>query len=526
MKRRWLNSTALSVLILLTACEVGPDYAPPSVDAPPAYKEIGKWQPANPEEGIDRGSWWSIYKDPVLDNLEKQVEISNQNLVAAEAAWRAARAQVGESRATLFPTVSTNSSGTRNGGGSFKNGPITTYNLSAGTNWVPDLWGRIRRTIESDIANAQASAADLALARLSAQAELATDYFSLRGQDELKYLLDATIAADKRALKIVQNQYNAGIVAQADVLTAKTQLENVQAQDINTGVLRTQLEHAIAVLVGKPPAEVAIVPAPLAEKVPVVPAGVPSALLERRPDIAASERLMAAANAQVGVAISAWFPDLTLSASYGYTGVQLGSLISAPNSLWSFGPAIAETLLDWGARQAKIEQTEATYDETVATYRQTVLTGFQQVEDQLSALRVLQDQAKVEKQVVTDARKAEQLVLNQYKAGTVPYSSVLTAQTARLSNEQIALTVRQNRFIASVSLIEALGGGWDVSQLPTGDGELPPKPNTETKPVSEVQPAPNPQPVPGDQSNDSDNATPSGTTSNINPANAGYSSFR
>jgi len=465
MMRLFFKFLLLAGTVALAACEVGPDYKPPAVEAPPAYKESGDWQPADPKDAINRGAWWSVYNDPVLDGFEKQVDISNQNLKAAEAAYRQARAVVEESRAQLFPTATLNASGTRTGGGSVKGGPVNAYNVSAGASWVPDLWGRIRRTIESNLASAQASAADLASARLSAQAALASDYFALRAQDDLKVLLDITVAADQRALKIVQNQYNAGIIAKGDVLTAQTQLESVQAQAINVGLLRAQLEHAIAVLMGKPPAEVTIAPAPLAKEVPVPPVGVPSALLERRPDIASAERQMAAANAQIGVVTAAWYPNLTLSASYGYAGPVIGSLIQAPNSLWSFGPALAETIFDAGSRSSQIEAAKANYDQAVATYRQTVLTGFQQVEDQLASLRILEQQAAAEDKVVADAHKAEELVLNQYKAGTVPYSSVITAQITTLSNEQTALGVRSNRFAASVALIEAVGGGWDTSQL-------------------------------------------------------------
>jgi NodT family efflux transporter outer membrane factor (OMF) lipoprotein len=502
MKRITAQFFSFAATLTLAACMVGPDYKPPQVEAPTAYKEAGNWLPAKPNDAIDRGAWWSIYNDPVLDGFEKQIDISNQNLKAAEAQWREARAVVEESRAQLFPTISTSGSGTREGGGTVKGGPVNIYDLSAGASWVPDLWGRIRRTIESDIANAQASAADLALARLSAQAELATDYFTMRAQDELKYLLDTTAANDRKALKIVKNQYEVGVAAKADVLTAQTQLESVEAQAINAGVLRAQLEHAIAVLTGKPPAEVTIAAQPLAQKIPVVPTGVPSELLERRPDIAASERQMGAANAQIGVAIAAYFPDLTLSASYGFTGNMLSHLIQAPNSLWSFGPSLAETVFDAGLRDAQVEAARATYDQNVATYRQTVLTGFQQVEDQLAALRILEQQAKVEKQVVADAHKSEELVLNQYKAGTVPYSSVLTAQITTLGNEQTSLTVRENRFIASVALIEALGGGWDVSQLGSSDAPAPPPPDTKETPVATPT---------------TTEATPH-TISNINPA--------
>jgi NodT family efflux transporter outer membrane factor (OMF) lipoprotein len=479
----WLSKkTVLVICSLLTACEVGPDYSPPPVEAPKAYKETGNWAPAKPNDAVNRGPWWSIYDDPVLDNLEQQIDISNQNLKAAEAAYRNARALIDESRSQLFPTVDLNGSGTRSGGGSKQSPTVTAYNQSVGASWVPDLWGRIRRQVESDVANAQVSEADLALARLSAQSDLATDYFGLRAQDELRKLLNDTVAKDRKALQIVKNQYDAGIVAKADVLTAQTQLENVQAQAINSEVLRAQLEHAIAVLIGKPPAAVTLAVAPLAQKIPAPTAGLPSELLERRPDIAASERQVAVANAQIGVAVSAWFPTLTLSGSYGSSAVQLANLFAAPYTLWSFGPALAETVFDAGLREAQIEAAHATYDQTVANYRQTVLTGFQQVEDELSTLRILSEQAKIEKQVVADARKSEQLTLNQYKEGTVPYSSVLTAQIATLTNEQTALTVRQNRFTASVALVEALGGGWTTSQLTTND-----QPKVEPSPVTEPQ---------------------------------------
>jgi len=469
--------TALGAFALLAACEVGPDYVSPEVEAPAAYKEAsapdasqnvtdkGDWHPAKPDDAADRGAWWSVYNDAALGGLEKQVDISNQNLKASAAAYRQARALVEEARAGLFPAATVGVGENRQGGGASIGGAKNIYTASVGASWVPDLWGRVRRTIESNIANAQASAADLASARLAAQSALAADYFALRAQDELKDLLDATVEDDQKALQIVQNQYDQGVAAKADLLAAQTQLEAVQAGAINVGVSRAQLEHAIAVLTGKPPAELTIPPAPLAKEVPEAPSGLPSALLERRPDIAAAERLAASANAQIGVAISAWYPDLTLTASYGYTGPSLGNLLTQPNSLWAFGPQIAETIFDAGLREAQVEAAKAVYDQEVATYRQTVLTGFQQVEDQLAALRILAQQQQAEEQTVADAHKTEELVLNQYKEGTVPYSSVLTAQTTTLTAEQAALTVRASRFNASVVLIEALGGGWDVSQI-------------------------------------------------------------
>ncbi len=455
-----------SCLLLLTACAVGPDYERPTVETPEAYKEAGDWQKAEPADAVDRGAWWNVYKDPILDDLEKQIDISNQNLKAAEAAYRAATATADETRSSLFPTISLNGSGIRNGNGQAGTKPSTTYNLSSSASWTVDVWGKIRRTLESDEANAEASAADLAAARLSAQAELATDYFDLRMQDELKRLLIATADADRKILKITSNQYEAGIVSQADKLSAETQLQSVEADAINTDVTRNKLEHAIAVLTGKPPAAFSL---PLDTKktyrIPNIPAEVPSLILQRRPDVASSERAVMAANAEIGVAESAWFPNLTLSGSYGYQNSVLGKLVQASTSLWSFGPSIAETLIDFGAREAAVERAGALYDESVANYRQTTLTAFQQVEDNLSALRVLAAQAKAVDAAVSSARKSEQIALNQYKEGIVPFNNVLTAEAVRLGNEQTALTTHKSRLEASIALIQAMGGGWDAAPL-------------------------------------------------------------
>lgn len=465
---------------LLSACTVGPDYKRPPAIVPAAYKEQDGWKPSEPRDAVNRGSWWSIYKDPVLDELEKQIDISNQNLKASEAAFREARAVVQEARAAFFPTLTLNGSAQRTGRGGGSASAVSTtggtssrassqtlYSLTLGASWELDVWGRIRRTVESDVAAAQVSAADLALARLSAQAALATDYFDLRVEDELKRLLDDTVAAYARSLQITQNQYAAGTVGKSDVVQAETLLKSTQAQAINVGVARAQLEHAIAILVGKPPADFTVVPAPLATEVPEIPAGVPSALLERRPDIAAAERQMAAANAQIGVAIAAFFPSVTLTGSYGYTGQVLGKLIQAPNSVWSVGPQLAETLFDAGARGAAVDQARAIYDQDIALYRQTVLTSFQQVEDNLAALRIEAEQAAVQEETVRLAQEATRLTLNQYRAGTIAYTTVITAQATELSSEETALTIRENRLTASVALIQALGGGWDSSQLPT-----------------------------------------------------------
>jgi NodT family efflux transporter outer membrane factor (OMF) lipoprotein len=460
--RRFFLLTA-SVLSL-SACAVGPDYERPALDTPDSFKEAGAWQKAEPSDAIDRGAWWSVYQDPILDDLEKQVLVSNQNLKAAEAAYRAAVAAADQTRATLFPTVDVSGSGTKSGKAG--RGQPTSYNVSANASWTVDVWGRIRRSVEADDANAEASAADLASAMLSAQAQLATAYFDIRMQDELKKLLDSTVEADKKILQITTNQYQAGITSKADVLAAQTQLESLQAQAINADVSRATLEHAIAVLTGKAPAGFFLPPDTSKHyRIPNIPAEMPSVLLQRRPDIASAERVVIAANAEVGVAEGAWFPNITLSASFGYAATMLGKLAQASTSLWSFGPTIAETIFDAGARAAAVEQAEATYDESVANYRQITLTAFQQVEDNLSTLRILGEQSKAQSSAVANARKSEQLTLNQYKEGIVPFNTVLTAETVRLSNEQSELSVQRSRLEASVALIQALGGGWDVGRL-------------------------------------------------------------
>jgi NodT family efflux transporter outer membrane factor (OMF) lipoprotein len=343
---------------------------------------------------------------------------------------------------------------------------ITTFNAGASANWTLDVWGQIRRTVESDKASAQASAAALAAARLSAQSTLATDYFELRAQDQLQKLLDDTVVAEQLSLKITESRYRFGVAAKADVVSAEAQLLSSQAQQINAKIQRALLEHAVAVLIGQQPAEFSVSPVAMRTDVPTVPAGVPSELLERRPDVAQAERKMAAANAQIGVATAAFFPSLTLSGSDQYSNTMLSHLISLPNRAWSLGPSLAETLIDGGARRAQVAQARAAYNANVAAYRQTVLAGFQQVEDQIATLRILEQQAVVEELAVKAAREAEALTLNQYKAGTVPYSSVITAQTTRLAAEETALTVLSSRLQASVALIEALGGGWNSSQMP------------------------------------------------------------
>ena len=467
----------MAMAAALAACEVGPDYERPEAATPGSYKEIDGWKPSEPGDLADRGPWWSIYKDPQLDRLEAQVDISNQNLKAAEAAFREASAIVAEARAGLFPTVSVAASAQRSGqgAGASTSGNIVSrggrvqnqFNATASASWELDVWGRIRRTIESDVASAQASAADLAAARLSAQALLATDYLELRIADELKRLLDDTTVAFARTLQITINRYQGGIAARSDVASARAQYESTRAQAINFGVQRAAFEHAIAVLIGKPPADLTIAAVKLTPIIPVTPPGLPSTLLERRPDIAAAERRVAAANAQIGVAVAAYFPALTLSASYGVVSTAIDTLFRAANGVWSFGPALAQTVFDAGLRGAQVEAARAFYDQNVADYRQTVLAAFQQVEDELAALRILEQQAAVQDAAVAAAQEAEALIFNQYTAGTVAYTSVITAQTVALGNRQTALTILQNRLVASVTLLQALGGGWGAAQLPS-----------------------------------------------------------
>ncbi len=463
---------AFALLALLAACEAGPDYHRPAVTTPAAYKEAQTWQQAVPQAAQNRGPWWSVFQDPTLDRLERRVAISNQTLKADEAAYRQAAAIVAEAQAGYFPTLGLSGGaersgqGTRSGvaaGGGRVQNQIT---LSANASWEPDLWGSIRRTVESEVANAQASAADLASAELSAQAAVASDYFSLASADEMKRLLDSTVADYRQSLQITRNTVAAGTASSADVAAAETQLETTRAQAIAVGVARAADEHAIAVLTGVPPAFFSLPPTPLATNMPMIPVGMPSTLLQRRPDVAAAERQMAAANAGIGVAEAAYYPNITLAASYGFAGAALGGLFQASNAVWSVGPELAATLFDGGLRHARVVAAQAGYDNAVATYRQTVLTAFEQVEDELAALRILAQEALVEDGAVAAAKTSERLTLNQYRAGIVAYTSVITAQTAALGDEETALNIRQSRLIAGVSLIEALGGGWNFSRLP------------------------------------------------------------
>ncbi len=467
---------AVGASVCLISCTVGPDYQRPTVTAPASFKEAAGWKAGTPRDGDDRGPWWSVYRDPVLDHLERQISIDNQTLKASEAAYREALAAVLAGQAAFYPTIGVTPSALGHsgsnggvGGHTSQAPPDVQYGLSGSLSWELDVWGRIRRTVEAETASAEASAGDLASARLSAQAALASDYFELRNQDALKRLLDQSAAAYADSLRITENQYKSGVVSRADVAQAETQLKSTQAQAVNVGVLRAQLEHAIAVLSGQPPASFSLSPSIVAMAVPVIPVRVPSALLERRPDIAAAERRVASANANIGVAVAAYYPSLTLSASLDDTSTTLGTLFQAANRVWSVGPQLAGTVFDGGLRSADVDEARASYDQAVATYRQTVLTGFQQVEDQLAALNTLAQQAEIQAEAVKSAQDAERLILNQYRAGTVAYTSVITAQTTALSNEQTALTIFQNRLAASVALIQALGGGWEGEPRNTGE---------------------------------------------------------
>ncbi len=477
MNVRWIALLTISgVLTLCAACTVGPKYMRPPVASPPAYKELKDWKVATPQDATLRGAWWEIFHDPLLSTLEVQVSLSNQTLAAAEAQVRQARAAVQAARASYFPSLSVGIGVTRlrqltiGGQGLSTAQTLTEYSLPLDASWEPDLWGRIRRTVESQQATAQASAADLESARLSAQATLAQSYFTLRELDAQRQLLDATVAADQKALQLTQNQYASGVASRADVVQAETQLKTVQAQAIDVGVQRTQLEHAIAALIGTSASTFSLPVAPLAAVPPPIPVGVPSELLERRPDIAAAERQIAAANAQIGVAQAAFYPTLTLGASGGFESSRFSDWLSWPSRLWAIGPAISETVFDGGLRRAEVMQARAAYDATVASYRQAVLAAFQAVEDNLAALRILEDEARVQDEAVKAARESVVLTTNQYKAGTVSYLNVIVAQTAALANESTAVAIQGRRMVASVLLIEALGGGWNASAISSAAG--------------------------------------------------------
>ena len=455
MNIRWIAIAACSAVT--AACAVGPNYHRPAVDVGRRYAEAQGWKPSTPGR-IESAAWWRIYRDPVLDGLERRLGTSSPTVASAEAAVAQARALVREARAGLWPTVTASFGRNRT---TTIAGSHTLNSAGLAGSWDIDLWGRTRRAVEGSAASAEAAAAALAATRLSLQAELATDYFALRAQDRLVALLADTVAADRQALAITESRYRYGVAAEADVVSARTQLLASESQQVNAGVQRALLVHAIAVLLGMPPSRFSVAPAPLTAVVPVVPAGVPSALLERRPDVAEAERRVAAANAQIGVARAAFFPALQLTGSVDYASSVLATLIRASNQVWAFGPQVAQTVFAGGLLRAQAAAARAAYDASVADYRQTVLSAVQQVEDDLATLRILQRQASIARSTVEQAQQAQALTLDQYKAGVVPYSSVITAQTTTLASRETALNVRLNRLTASVSLIAALGGGWD-----------------------------------------------------------------
>jgi NodT family efflux transporter outer membrane factor (OMF) lipoprotein len=469
---------AFAAAALMSACAVGPDYVRPTLPVPGAYKESGDWKPAEPRAAASGLAWWQAYGDPTLDGLMADAQDANQNIREAEAAYRQARALVDVDRAGLFPALGvnvgaqrerTNTSGIQIGNG---------YSSGLAASWEPDLWGSVRRTIESGEAGAQASADDLAGARLSIQTTLAQDYLQLRIADQQRDLYDATVAAYAQALKLTRAQHDAGVALQSDVALAESQLAQAQAAAVDLEATRVQLEHAIAVLTGRAPAQFALARAPAAEalalRAPATPAGLPSELLEHRPDIAGAERRAAAANADIGVARAAYFPQLTLSANGGFAAATLGNLFDTPGRVWSLGAALAQTIFDGGLRRARTAQAEAAYDVTVAQYKETVLGAFQQVEDQLALLRLLTQESALQDQAVRSSRQAERLALNQYRAGTASYLSVVTAQTLSLTNQRTAVQLRGRLVAASISLVGATGGGWSANDpLPAASATRP-----------------------------------------------------
>lgn len=473
MKSTLSRLLIISALVALFAgCAVGPNYVRPSAPVPIAYKEIEGWKPAQPQDNMIRGKWWELFKDPDLNALEEQVNISNQNIVQAEAQYREALALVGTYRSGYFPTVGASASYTRTHGSSTigettaRSNTVSNYLVQGNLSWELDLWGRVRRQVESGTAGAQASAADIESIRLSSQAQLAQDYFQLRILDAQKQLLEASIVAYRKTLELTQNRYTAGIVSRQDVLQAETQLKTVEAQAIDVDVQRAQLEHAIALLCGKAASEFSIPVAPLGVTMPSIPVGLPSELLERRPDVASAERQMAAANALIGVAIAGYFPNITFNASRGFSTSDLAKLFTYPSRFWSLGPVVlAETLFQGGLTKYQTDQARAAYDGAVAAYRQTVLNAFKEVEDNLAALRILDQEARKQMEAVDAAHRSEAVAVNQYKQGVTSYLNVTTAQTISLANDRAALDILNRQMAAGVQLIRALGGGWDASRL-------------------------------------------------------------
>ncbi len=470
MKLNYGVFSPLFFALLLTGCAVGPDYHRPTVAVPLHYKEAQGWHEARPQDERSKGEWWAVYHDETLASLLRQVKISNQNVAMYEAQYRQARALAAESRADLFPTVSGNASGTRSGsqGSSNSSGQRTVSNaFSAGASasWELDLWGKLRRTLEQNKASQQASQAELASITLSAQSELAQDYFQLRIMDQQIALYQRSVSAYQRYLQVIENKYQAGSESRATLAQAQTQLESARASALDYQWQRAQLEHAIALLQGKNPASFRLPVAAFTATLPVIPSALPADLLQRRPDIAYAERNVAAQNAAVGVAIAGYYPDLTLSASGGFSSSVLHNLVSLPNRVWSLGPELSGTLLDFGATSAQVEQARAAYDASVASYRQAVLEGFVEVENYLVELHTLDDERLARQRASDAAQDSARVTRNQYDAGMIDYLDVATTENTSLSQQQSLLSLQSTQWVASVKLIAALGGGWDAQSL-------------------------------------------------------------
>jgi NodT family efflux transporter outer membrane factor (OMF) lipoprotein len=469
----WIYGLLALAVLQLTGCAVGPKYHPPVAQAPPAYKEMGDWKPAQPNDQQLGGEWWTIFQDPQLNELQQQINVGNQNLKAAEAQFQQARAVLRYYRADYYPTVTVEPSATRTRVSANSATSTTlrgaTYNnfvLPFNFSYQADVWGRVRKNVESYREQAQASAADLATVNLSMHADLALDYFQARSLDAEEQLLNSTVKQYEQALELNESRFQGGIASEVEVEQAKTQLQTTRAAAIDVGVLRAQYEHAVAILIGKPPAEFSLSPLPLTAPPPRVPITVPSELLERRPDIAAAERRVASANAQIGVARSAYYPLISLGASGGFASSAITSLLNGPSGLWSIGAAAVGTIFDGGRRRSLNDQARAAYDYQVAAYRENVLTGFQQVEDNLAAVRILENEARVQDEAVAAAQKSLDLSVTRYKGGVTSYLEVITAQSAALANEVTAVNILGRRMANTVLLIQALGGGWDRSTLP------------------------------------------------------------
>ena len=473
LRRQSLMIASVS-LLAVTGCMVGPKYQRPAAVAPPAFKEDAGWKSAQPADTLVRGKWWQVYNDPQLNALEEKINVSNQTLKAAFEAYQSAHAQVHIQRADLFPTLGLDPSAYRTQESMHRplfsplagSGLSDDFQLPGSASWEPDLWGRVRHLVEASRTTAQATAADLETMSLSLHAELADDYFELRGLDRQKELLDSTVVAFQKSVDLTDARFKRGLSSGSDLALAQTQLDTTRALDIDVGVARAQFEHAIATLTGEPASTFSLPPVPLTATPPDIPVGLPSELLQRRPDIAAAERRVAAANEQLGVARSAYYPSFTLSGGGGVESTNLGTLIQGPSALWSIGASASETLFDAGRRHAQNQQAQAAYDQTVALYRQQVLQSFQDVEDNLAALRILEHESKAEEEAVADAERSLTLSTIRYKGGLATYLEVITTQSTALADEQTFANIQTRRMSASVQLIKAIGGTWDSSQLP------------------------------------------------------------